>query len=130
RRMIHEWFGHLENIIAEQAGELDYHVVLTPDNVSQNRRRGYLSGAEATGIDVDELLSSELLDGIQFTAYLNAWGKDDVSWVAGFLDQFQKRAHQAGKASIFWAQAYMESPRQVQRGIPPGQIAELVDLTL
>ncbi len=130
QQMIHDWLELIEEVVWVQAGELDYHIVLTPDNVTNYKFAGYLRGREATGIDVERLLESDGFDGIQITAYMNAWGGKDPEWVEGFVPLFKDRAHEQGKSSIFWAQAYLESPEQVERGITEGNIGSLVDLTL
>ncbi len=130
QEMIHEWLDLVEDIVSIRAPNINYHIVFTPDNVSSHRYAGYLTGVEATGIDIDRVLESDVVEGIQMTAYLNAWGGRNPHWATQFLPQFKDRAHEAGKASIFWAQAYMESQSHVERGFNPGDISELIHLTI
>lgn len=128
--MMHHWLDMVEKVVAAKAPGVDYHIVLTPDNVMQYRRGGGLNAAEATAINVEKLLESERLKGVQLTAYMNAWGGKSPDWAASFLPLFMEHAHRQNKASIFWAQAYLESPKQVERGFRPGALRDLLDLTV
>lgn len=129
RRMMQDWFELVAEVAASRGADAIYGVALTPDTVSHHRLDTGLTAAEATAADVPTLLKSGWLDAIQVTAYLNAWNQEP-QWLRRFLPLFAEAAHDHEKASIFWAQAYLESPTQVQRGIQRGHIGETIGLTL
>ncbi|MFA9479452.1 LamG-like jellyroll fold domain-containing protein [Phycisphaerales bacterium AB-hyl4] len=131
RRMVSEWLQLVEEVVHSRGPNVQYHIVVTPDVVSNYRHSGgFLRASEAAAVDVEALLRSDGLHGIQMTAYLNAWGGHSPAWAQQFLPLFKDKAHEHGKASIFWAQAYLESQRHVERGIQPGNVGQLIDYTV
>lgn len=128
KAMFTQWMTFLCDHLRAAGKDFNVSIVFSPDVVSI-APSSYLLAKDATSVDVNAVISLANLDTLSVDPYWNAWNMSP-SWYASFIPQFCTAPHQAGKGSIFWVQAYLESESQIERGLHAGEVTTAINNSL